>query len=87
MMVYRHALQLFKVYNTHDWNDDWMELNWQQNFNNRSTKVQIIDTSTHKVGKNKLINRLKILSNKIEFEWLNKSLKTFKVKCKELFLS
>ena len=87
MMTYGHALQLYKVYNSEEWIEEWMDLIWQQNFNSRSNKVQIIDSSRNKVGKNKLINRLKIVSNKIEFAWLNQSFDTFKVRCKELFLS
>ena len=64
-----------------------MDLNLQHNFNSRSNKVQIIDSSRNKVGKNNLINRLKIVSNKIEFACPNQSFDIFKVICKELFLS
>ena len=35
---------------------------------------------------NILLNRLHILNNKIEKSWLNLSLESYKVKCKELFL-
>ena len=45
MMIYEHALQVYKLYNGEEWNEDWVDLNWQQNFNNRSTKVEIIGSS------------------------------------------
>ena len=43
--------------------------------------VRVID-----VGKNILLNRMNILNNKIEKNWINMSLNTYKVKCKEKFL-
>ena len=44
MMSYRHALQLYKVYNSEEWSEewseDWVDLNWQQNFNNGAAKCK-----------------------------------------------
>ena len=70
-----------------EWSEDWVNLNWQQNFNNRSSKVQIIESSRNRVGKNRLINRLTITNNKIEFAWLYQSYESYKIKCKEIFLN
>ena len=86
MCAYKHALQLFKLYNSTVMSEDWMSLNFQQNFNRRNNKIQIFNVSNYKVGENLLTNRLKSLNNKIEFNWLNESFNSYKVKCKKLFL-
>ena len=87
MTSYKHALQLFKLYNSTNMSDDWVSLNFQQNFNRRNEKVQLIKISNYKVGNNYMVNRLMILNNKIEFSWLNESFNAFKIKCKQLFLT
>ena len=51
-----------------------------------NNKIQIFNVSNYKVGENLLTNRLKSLNNKIEFNWLNESFNSYKVKCKKLFL-
>ena len=63
-----------------------MDLNFQQNFNQRMNTVQIIDKSRLRIGRNVLMNRLPILNNEINFDWLNLSLNSFKLKSKSLFL-
>ena len=68
-------------------NDDWMDLNLQQNFNSRLLSVQINDFSNLKIGKNILMNKMGVLNNEINYSWLNLSLTSFKLKCKEIFLS
>ena len=45
-----------------------------------------ITRQNYDVGKNTLLNRMHILNNMIEKNWLNLSLTTYKVKCKEKFL-
>ena len=87
IMRYRLSIQLHKLYNGNIINDDWIDLNFQQNFNNRQKYVLINDESTLRIGKNILMNRLGILNNQIEFDWLNLSLNSFKIKSKKLFLS
>ena len=67
-------------------NDDWVDLNLQQNFNARLNCVQINDFSKLRVGKNIMMNRLGILNNTINFDWLNLRITSFKLKCKNLFL-
>ena len=71
-----------------------MKTGWTSTINktskNRQRFVQINDESAIRIGKNVLMNRLGILNNKIEYEWLNQSLNTFKIKnnreelCEEL---
>ena len=87
MMKYRLAIQLFKIYNGAMINDDWMDLNNQQNFNERHNSVQIFDTSRLRVGKNIIMNRMTSLNRQINYDWLNLSLTGYKLKVKELFLT
>ena len=86
MSNYKHAIQLYKLHNSTIMTDDWVSLNFQQNFNGRNDKLQIFNVSNYKVGQNLLVNRLKQLTNKISFSWLNESFDSFKVKCKKLLL-
>ena len=87
MMQYKHSLLLFKLYNNTNQTENWMDLNWKQSFNNWSTKVRLFDVSRIKIGKNILTNKLTILNNLIEYDWLNKSLDSYKLICKFLFLT
>ena len=68
-------------------NNDWIDLNIQQNFNARTMCVHINDVSKLKIGKNIIMNRLGVLNNMIQFDWLNLSLNAFKTKVKSLFMT
>ena len=35
LMNYKHALQLYKVFNDKEQKDDWVDINFSMNFNNR----------------------------------------------------
>ena len=83
---YRLAIQLYKIYNGREMNDDWIDMNLQQNFNARNKMFQINDNSRIKIGKNLICNRLNVLNNLVELDWLNISLISFKLKLKSLFL-
>ena len=87
MMKYRLALQLYKLYNTDDYNEGWLDLNFQQNFNGRNNYVQIMDCSRIMIGKNNIVNRLNCVNNCIDYDWLNQSFESFKIKCKNKFLN
>ena len=54
-------------------------LKTQQNFNNSTHKVQIVDVSRVKIGKNLLMSRQSLINNQIGYE------KTLKLRCKDLF--
>ena len=84
---YRLAIQLYKIYNSTEMDSDWLDMNTQQNFNSRSNLFQIYDCSSIRVGKNIIANRMPILNNLINLDWLNLSLIAFKLKVKELFLT
>ena len=84
---YRLAVQLYKIYNGYELNDDWQDMNRQQNFNARCETFQINDYSNIKIGKNILCNRLTVLNRLVKLDWLNLSLTAFKLKVKNVFLS
>ena len=84
---YKLAIQLFKIYNGSDYNDDWHDMNSQQNFNGRNEMFHISDFSKIKIGKNILCNRLTVLNGQIKLDWLNLSLTAFKLKIKRTFLN
>ena len=46
---YRLAIQLYKIYNDNNENNDWQDMNIQQNFNARNENFHINDTSNVKV--------------------------------------
>ena len=87
MMKYRLAIQLYKIYNGFIINDGWIDMSLQQNFNARQMMVRVTDVSNIKVGKNILMNRLTVINNEIDYNWLNLSSISYKLKCKSLFLS
>ena len=85
MMKYKLAIWLYKIYNSTTINDDWLDLNFQQNFNNRNNFVQIFVNSRLWFGKNSILNRLNCLNGTIDYDWINQSLNSFKLKCKLKF--
>ena len=86
MSAYKHALQLFKLFNSNNISEDLISLNFQQNYNGRNEKINFFKVSNYKVGRNLLVNRFHSLNNKIDYNWLNDSSNIFKVKCKHLLL-
>ena len=83
---YKLSIQLYKIYNGSEMDNDWLDMNTQQNFNSRSKLFQINDCSNIRVGKNVIVNRMTVLNNLINLDWLNLSLIAFKLKVKNLFL-
>ena len=85
-MLYKHALQLHKLFNLYEPPQDWLALNFSQLTSRRQTHFSVTTNCNYKVGNNMLSNRLSILNNKIDLTWLNDTLSSFKVKCKKLLL-
>ena len=50
MMKYKLAIQLNKMYNSNTINDDWLDLNFQQNFNHRNNFVNFFENSRLRIG-------------------------------------
>ena len=86
IMIFKHAILLYKIWNEKVHSKEWMALNFQQNFNERNNTVNVFETNNLKVGKNLPVNRLKLINGLINYEWLNLSANSFKVLCKRKFL-
>ena len=87
LMKYKHSLLLYKLYNSKDYNEDWVALNYQHQFMNRRNLFSVTKTNNLRVGLNIWTNRLSLINGLIPLDWLNMSEFTYKVKCKEKFLS
>ena len=85
-MFYKHSLLLFNAYNNHTPNKDWLDLNFNQNFNSRDPNFRSFSRCNFKIGKNKISERLCILNSKVPLNWLNQDKTTFKLNCKTKFL-
>ena len=85
-MKYKHSLLLYSLYNDKEFSLDWVSLNMQHQFMNRSSLFSISQTNRLKVGNNILTNRLSLINGMIPLSWLNLSRDSFKIKCKEKFL-
>ena len=86
IMIYKHALMLFKIYNSNDQTTEWVNLNINQVLTSRQTKFKINKTNISKIGLNALANRLSILNDKISLSLLNLGMDSFKIKMKSLLL-
>ena len=84
---YKLAIQLHKIYNKAEENEDWLDMNVQQKFNARNGKFHINDYSRTKVGRNLICNRLTCLNGQLKLEWLNLTTLAFKIKAKSIFLT
>ena len=87
MMIYKHALLLYKIWNEPIFSKEWLSLNFQQNFSARGTQVKIYKTNNLKIGKNLAVNRLKLINGLIEYQWLNLKFESYKIQCKSKFLN
>ena len=86
ILVYKHAILLYKLYNTINSTSDWVKLNFQQTLTSRQVNFKISQTNCYRIGLNLICNRLTVLNNKIPLKWLSLSIESFKLKCKEKFL-
>ena len=77
--LYKHSLLLHKIYNDESMGLNWVNLFFNQNFNERDNSVKFFNTSNYKVGNNIIANRFVILNGKIPNDWLNSLLKTTKL--------
>ena len=83
---YRHALLLHKCYNDPLMRNDWLALNFNQNFNARCSGIFFFKTNRYKVGNNLLANRFSMLNGIITHDMLNLPFLQFKLKMKSLYL-
>ena len=64
----------------------WILLNLDQSVMQRQTKFKTLQNQNYKIGNNILSNHLCVVNDRIELDWLNLSLPSIKIKCKQLFL-
>ena len=86
MLNCKHAISMFKLFNQCHPETEFIQLNFQYNQNQRMPHANFFSRQNYESGKNILLNRLAHINNKIEKSWLDQSLNTFKIKCKQLFL-
>ena len=84
---YKLALMLHNLYNSDLMSDEWIHLNLNQVFTSRQTMFHINKNNNLNVGMNALSNRLHLINDKIPLEWMNKSYNSFKMSCKNYFLT
>ena len=86
MLMYKHAIQMYKLFNHCQPEPEFINMNFQLNQNPRIKHANFFMRQNYNIGNNILLNRLTHLNDKIEKSWLEQSLNTFKIKCKRLFL-
>ena len=86
MCQYKLTLTMYNYFNTQEPTIDWIDMNFQQTFNQRYNYLNFVSTSSYKIGHNILCNRFPCLNKKIEHDRLNLSKESFKIKCKALLL-
>ena len=86
MTVYKHAILLHKLYNTHQPQTDWIELNFNQTLTSRQKHFKTIKNNNYIIGSNLLSMRLSVLNGKVLLDDLNLTLESYKVKYKQILL-
>ena len=87
VLLYKHALSHYKLFNSTDHNVEWVSLNLNQINTSRQTHFITGKSNLKRVGLNAIANRYHILNGKIPLNNFNKSLNSFKIMCKKEFLS
>ena len=77
---------MYKLFNHCQPETEFIQMNFQLNQNQRLNHVNYFSRSNYESGKNILLNRLAHLNGKIQKPWLELSIDSFKVRCKQLFL-
>ena len=85
-LLYKYSLELHQLFNTNEYNTEWVYLNLNQKYTSRQSKFITIKSNQKKVGLNALANRLSVLNNKIPLKMFNSSHDSFKIFSKKMFL-
>ena len=86
-LLYKHALALYKIINSNDYNLEFASLNLNIILTSRQTNFISRKNNKRSVGLNALANRFHILNNRIPLAHFNKSFDTYKILCKKEFLN
>ena len=87
MIKYKHSLMLHKLMRQCTPDEEFIQLNFQANQNQRQQFYNFTKIQNYSVGNNILLNRLSHLNNIIPLTMTNDSYLTYKIKCKRLFLT
>ena len=87
MIKYKHAMMLHKLMRQCTPDEEFIQLNFQANLNQRQQFHNVIKIQNYNVGNNILLNRLSHLNNIIPLTMTNDSYLTYKIKCKKLLLT
>ena len=87
MIRYKHALMLYRLMRQCTPTEEFIQLNFQANLNQRLQSHNFIKSQNYSVGSNILLNRLCCLNNVIPQTWTSESYLSYKLKCKKLFLT
>ena len=86
MCLYKQLLTLYKLIATRIPKLDWIDLNFQQSFNERDPNFRFYSTNNYRVGGNNICNRMSILNGKLPLSSVDMSLDSFKILCKQTLL-
>ena len=86
ILKYKHAILIYKLIWTCMPEEESNQMNFNANQNDSMIHQNFIKTQNYCVGQNILLNRLCVLNDWIEKTWLDLSLQSYKIKCKEEFL-
>ena len=84
---YKLSLLLYKTFNEAIPINEWVALNFNQVNTSRQITFKCEPSNKYVVGKNVPSNRFSELNGMIPLEWLNKSAISFKILCKQKFLT
>ena len=77
---------MYKLFKNCQPETEFINMNFQLNQNPRINQANYFLRQNYDTGKNILLNRFVHLNGKIEKSWLDLSLNSFKIRCKQLFL-
>jgi hypothetical protein len=86
-LYYTLSVILFKLMNENIPLDEWTHLNFSQIITSHQTIFKCKKDNLLRVGLTTLTKRFHIIYNKIPFDWFNLSVTSYKIKCKQLFLT
>ena len=86
VLLYKHALNLYKLMKDSEFTTEWVSLNFNQILTSRQNKFLAGRANNKKVGLIAFANRVYILNNKIPLDWFNLTYDTFKIRCKKELL-
>ena len=88
MSNYKHTLLLYQQINHDIPCMDWIDANFQQNFNNQNNSFTFFKINSYKIDSDIICNRLLGIKGKIHLEWVWERFDFYKLKCKQaIFLA